>query len=794
MLNRLKLYPHHALIGGAIFLLFSMVPFYTYSTSIGGGTRNVQIQGVVDAGMTNGANNGDWENNEELSGAGGVNWYMTWDDFNLFVGKIGGINTEYCVIYIRAEYSGAAFNLTGFGYDNLNPDVSPMGGVNFACRFNTTSDEFSTWNGASWSTPVSGLLPQFSTQGNGDNMEIAIPWNTITASNGKPDNIRVLLYQYDPTSPNCNPPPTLPYVFAESPWGDGAANGGPTLGVTDGVPTSASPQPSGCASGASQITRWWGCYPATGGVGPGTHSLQQADAGSDFGICDTVAFTMNAPTPLGIGTWEILAKPAGAPDPVFVDSNDPTTVISNILNYGEYWFTWTVDYGGCYNDKDTIVVTNFRPPDPAVTGTDMSLACEEDSAFITANDPGPPINGTGGTGVWTIISGSGTFANDSTNNTSITGLAPGENVLLWSVTNGACPGNDDTMRVTTFGMPTAIAGQDTGACEVGSIQLNANDPSMQGSTTGRWWQIAGPTGVVFSNAFDHQATVDSLSIGNYRLIWVMDNGVCPGDTDTVAVSIYAQPTSDAGIDAAFCNITNFNLLGSIPQLISNEAVGTWTQVAGPSALISVANHYNPSITGITEATYQFSWTVVNGACPPAIDTVEIDIKNFVHPGFSEIIHPETGESNGSVTVATPTTGTPPYWYSVDGGATGTTQTFTGLAAGPHSFTIFDANSCMIFESVVLGIEDVIPGGFSPNGDTQNDTWIIPVLNNIDNVTVKVFNVWGNEVYRSEGMYTPWDGTFNGNAMPVGTYYYIIDAILPGSTDASTLKGSVTILR
>ncbi|MFN5149298.1 MAG: gliding motility-associated C-terminal domain-containing protein, partial [Flavobacteriia bacterium] len=46
-----------------------------------------------------------------------------------------------------------------------------------------------------------------------------------------------------------------------------------------------------------------------------------------------------------------------------------------------------------------------------------------------------------------------------------------------------------------------------------------------------------------------------------------------------------------------------------------------------------------------------------------------------------------------------------------------------------------------------------------------------------NNVVTVYNRWGNMIFQSEkGQYSakPWDGTFEGNALPVASYYYVID--------------------
>lgn len=69
---------------------------------------------------------------------------------------------------------------------------------------------------------------------------------------------------------------------------------------------------------------------------------------------------------------------------------------------------------------------------------------------------------------------------------------------------------------------------------------------------------------------------------------------------------------------------------------------------------------------------------------------------------------------------------------------------------------------------------IIPNAFTPNGDGINDTWAIKSLENYPNCMVAVYNRWGEKLYSSVGYPIPWDGTYKGIYLPVGTYYYIIN--------------------
>ena len=71
---------------------------------------------------------------------------------------------------------------------------------------------------------------------------------------------------------------------------------------------------------------------------------------------------------------------------------------------------------------------------------------------------------------------------------------------------------------------------------------------------------------------------------------------------------------------------------------------------------------------------------------------------------------------------------------------------------------------------------VAPYLFTPNGDGDNDTWVVSNLNLYDSYTIDIFNRWGNKIISYENNFDSWDGTNNrGASVPIGTYYYVIGA-------------------
>lgn len=87
----------------------------------------------------------------------------------------------------------------------------------------------------------------------------------------------------------------------------------------------------------------------------------------------------------------------------------------------------------------------------------------------------------------------------------------------------------------------------------------------------------------------------------------------------------------------------------------------------------------------------------------------------------------------------------------------------------------------------------IPTAFTPNGDHANDTWHLEVSNKdeLDQAIIKVYNKRGLLLYEADNFRQEWDGKFNGELVPVDTYYYTIVVKLPYLRQ--TYNGVVTIL-
>ena len=137
-------------------------------------------------------------------------------------------------------------------------------------------------------------------------------------------------------------------------------------------------------------------------------------------------------------------------------------------------------------------------------------------------------------------------------------------------------------------------------------------------------------------------------------------------------------------------------------------------------------------------------------------------------------------------------GIPPYTYSWNNGKT--TKDVEDLPGGDYTVTVRDQHNCPMQKIMYISVPDIIciriPSAFTPNGDGINDAWEILNYFLYPKITVKVFNRRGVVVFSSKGYEKSWDGKFNNNDVPSGTYYYIVH---PHNGD-KPFTGTVTIVR
>ena len=107
------------------------------------------------------------------------------------------------------------------------------------------------------------------------------------------------------------------------------------------------------------------------------------------------------------------------------------------------------------------------------------------------------------------------------------------------------------------------------------------------------------------------------------------------------------------------------------------------------------------------------------------------------------------------------------------------EDISNLYTGEYSVILTDYNNCEASLQLMVGYNTFdncffIPTLFTPNGDNIHDFWEIDGTDLFDDISVKVFNRWGQLVFESTGYTQAWDGKSNGKELPTATYYYSID--------------------
>ncbi|MEA3448049.1 MAG: gliding motility-associated C-terminal domain-containing protein, partial [Bacteroidota bacterium] len=136
-----------------------------------------------------------------------------------------------------------------------------------------------------------------------------------------------------------------------------------------------------------------------------------------------------------------------------------------------------------------------------------------------------------------------------------------------------------------------------------------------------------------------------------------------------------------------------------------------------------------------------------------------------------------GSNNGYIELEV-SGGTEPYTYFWDGYSANLPY-FDGLYEGQYDILVEDDNGCQ-YELETIPLVDVpveclrIPNAFTPNGDDNNDEWLIENLDMFNKYQVQVFNRWGQVVYVGQPGDEPWDGTnLENNMVPTGSYIYVV---------------------
>ena len=428
-----------------------------------------------------------------------------------------------------------------------------------------------------------------------------------------------------------------------------------------------------------------------------------AEAGDDLTICEDTSVTLTGSTIGGgatTGTWSISSGPLGhdgsvtGPGP---DSN-PADASFSATTPGDYTLTLMTDTpsGGCSAGSDTRMVTVDEQPS-SEAGMNQTQC---NSSMFTLAATAPSV----GTGMWTVVSGTGSVTTPSSNISGVTGVNAGTTtVLRWTVTNGECTDADE-VRLTNHDLPAApISGGNQTECETSPTQtLTATATVPRGSTIE--WFLAASGGPAITGS-PTQSTVGSTT---YYAESIDVSTGCRSLTRTaVTLTINGAPAAPtSGGDQTECETNPIQTLTATASAPTGSTIEWFLAASGGVAITG-----SPTQPTVGNTTYYAESVNTTTGCRSLTRTAVTLTINEV-PTITGILTICADGSTQLTRTGDPAPNTP--WTSSDTGVATVSNTglVTGVAAGTTTITFTDANGCDNSATITVNPVPTITGEFT----------------------------------------------------------------------------------
>ena len=428
---------------------------------------------------------------------------------------------------------------------------------------------------------------------------------------------------------------------------------------------------------------------------------------------------------------------------------------------------------GCTDIAPVIVTVNTTPN---LVITDPAAVCSPGTVDLTAATVTSGSTNVGTLSYWNDAGASSSLATPSTVGVS--------NTYYIQASNAGC--TDIAAVVVTVNATPVLTITDPGAvCSPSTVDITAASVTAGSTNVGTltYWNDAAassslstPAAVVTSSTYYIQANnagcTDIAPVvvtinPTPNLVITDPAAVCFSNTVDLTLSAVTAGSTDVG------TLSYWNDAAATSPLATPSAIGTsntyYIQATnnGCTDIAPVTVTINPipsaPVAG-TDATYCASWTLNNMSASGGAGIFTW----YTNAGLTAV------HGTGPSIAPSSTEGVVTYYV---------TETLNGCQ-GPASTVTITIQDCEI----------IVPTAFTPNGDGVHDTWQIVDLDDVyPNNVVTVYNRWGNMVYQSEkGDYDgkPWDGTYNEDALPVASYYFVIDF---NDDEKGTRTGIVSIV-
>ena len=350
---------------------------------------------------------------------------------------------------------------------------------------------------------------------------------------------------------------------------------------------------------------------------------------------------------------------------------------------GVYTFTVTNTQNGCTASDEAEVTKDFDEP-VADAGPDLQIDC--DAPTVTLDGSGSS-SGLGFNYEWTlggpVIGGAATLPVSQGGTYTLT---------VTNIFNG-CTAQDQAVVAVDQDFPQAVL--NAGGiltCVALQAPLLANGTSTGPEYAYEWTTLSG--GPIATGPGPLDASVEDP--GLYQLIVVNTQNGCADTAQANVQQDIAPPLADAGPGGQLnCFQTSILLDGSGSQPTGQLAY-QWSTLDG----ILAGNTASATPSATAPGTYMLTVTNQQNGCT---DTDMVTITSVALANLQiTFTEPDCQGDPVSISIENVEGGKPPYLYSIDGGATFSTQTlFTGLPAGGYTVVAQDADGCTLEENLFI---------------------------------------------------------------------------------------------
>ena len=271
------------------------------------------------------------------------------------------------------------------------------------------------------------------------------------------------------------------------------------------------------------------------------------------------------------------------------------------------------------------------------------------------------------------------------------------------------------------------------------------------------------------NVVSTEATYTPTAAGTYSV--TISLPPCSFETIAIEVNVTDTPVLDLGADQVLCDGGIFEIL---PEVTGNTDGITYLWSTGETT---------PTITVDTSGTYTLEVTV--GACIVS-DSIEIFISEPIIVEIGDDF--KTCPDQTQVLTATSSETDVTYQWFLNGdiitGATDQVLEFSievGTMGTQTYSVLVNKGECVGEDEIDILLYDVgncvISQGISPNGDEWNQSLDLEFLSDRAGGIrqLQIYNRYGALVFEAVNYIKEWEGQDkNGNELPTGTYFYVID--------------------